>query len=115
MKSSLRAIILGGFAAALLTLSFYATSFAAPFNFGTDITLNSHTVQVVHGSTYISDSTSMTLDITNDDGGSCGSGDDLISSGLQVIALYGKSCSDFANKCNLGGCPTPPFDDSTQQ
>ena len=106
MKSSLRTIILGAFGAVLLSLSFHATSFATV----SDITLNSEKVQVVHGSTPNTDSTSMTLDITNNGGGSCETGDDLIAGGLQKIALSGCSCEDFI--WIMDGYCTFPLNDS---
>ena len=107
MKSSLRTIILGAFGAVLLSLSFHATSFATV----SDITLNSEKVQVVHGSTPNTDSTSMTLDITNTDFPTCDNpGDDLIKGGLQKIALSGCSCGDFV--WIMDGYCTFPFNDS---
>jgi hypothetical protein len=109
MKSSLRAILFGAFGAALLTLSSYAKSYAGPIS--SDIILNSEKVQVVHGSTPNTDSTSMTLDITNTDFPTCDSpGDNLIAGGLQKIALSGCSCEDFLY-CWVMGC-TLPFNDS---
>jgi hypothetical protein len=107
MKSSLRTIILGAFGAVLLSLSFHATSFAVPIS---DITLNSEKVQVVHGSTPNTDSTSMTLDITNSGGGSCETGDDLIAGGLEEIALSNCSCEDIV--WIMDGYCAPPFNDS---
>ena len=91
MKSSVRVFLLGVVGAAALTLSSYATSSAIM----SDIQLKSEKVQVVHGTTPNSDSTSMTLDITNNGGGSCETGDDLIAGGLDEIALSGCSCADF--------------------
>jgi hypothetical protein len=107
MKSSLRTIILGAFGAVLLSLSFHATSFATV----SDITLNSEKVQVVHGSTPNTDSTSMTLDITNTDFPTCDSpGDNLIAGGLQKIALSSCACEDFV--WIMDGYCTFPFNDS---
>ena len=107
MKSSVRTIILGAFGAVLLSLSFHATSFALI----TDITLNSEKVQVVHGSTPNTDSTSMTLDITNTDYPTCDNpGDNLIAGGLQKIALSACSCEDFV--WTMDDYCTFPFNDS---
>jgi hypothetical protein len=110
MKSSVRVFLMGGFGAALLSMSAFATSHA----FAQDIVLNSHKVQVVHGSTYNTDSTSMTLDITNTHFPTCDlPGDDLIAGGLKEIGLYGGSCLTYGLACmGMGICPTLQFDDS---
>jgi hypothetical protein len=104
MKASVQAILLGAFGAAALTLSCYATSSA---KFLDEIQLNSEKVQVVHGATPNSDTTTMTLDITNNGDPLCDADgdDDLIRGGLE-IALSGCACEDFTWIC------TVPFYDS---
>jgi hypothetical protein len=95
MKSLVRVFLMGGFGAALLSLSAFTTSHA--FDAG-EISLDSEKVQVVHGSTYKSDTTTMTLTITNHGEfmSDCSdTDDDLIAGGLQEIALSGCSCEEF--------------------
>ena len=108
MKSSLRVILLGAFGAMLLGLSVLAKSSAADM---TEIDLNTEKVQVVHGTTPNSDSTSMTLDITNNGEGICQPGDDLIGGGLKEIGLFGGTCLTYLNQC-ITLCPTLQFNDS---
>ncbi len=112
MKSSVRAIYLGAFGAAALTLSCYATSSAGV----SEIQLNSEKVQVVHGTTPNSDTTTMTLDITNLGDPSCDGDDDLIAGGLDEIALSSCRCEDFIpcvfSVSGLFVYCTLPFDDS---
>ena len=117
MKSSFRAILFGTFGAAALTLSCYTTSSANPL---TEIQLNSEKVQVVHGTTPNSDTTTMTLDLTNRGDPGCDTEDDLIAGGLEEIALSACSCEEIL--CRLiGSCGsatslelycTHPFDDN---
>jgi hypothetical protein len=92
MKPSIRAFLFGAFGAAALTLSCFATSSALPFR---EIQLNSEKVQVVHGTTPNSDTTTMTLDMTNIGDGGCDTDDDLIAGGLSQIALSSCSCAEL--------------------
>ena len=105
MKSLVRVFLLGGFGAVLLSLAAFTTARAtAP-----EVSLDSEKVQVVHGTTYNSDTTTMTLTLTNHGDPGCGdTGDDLIAGGLAEIALSGCSCEEFFYCwwCSL------PFDDS---
>jgi hypothetical protein len=119
MKSSVRAILLGAFGAALLSLSAFTTAHATCIMLS-EIQLNSEKVQVVHGTTPNSDTTTMTLDLTNRGDPSCDVGDDLIAGGLEEIGLSGCSCEEFL--CGItGACVnagflqlycTRPFNDS---
>jgi hypothetical protein len=106
MKSLVRVFLMGGVGAVLLSLSAFTTARAT----GPEITLDSEKVQVVHGTTLNSDSTTMTLTITNHGEPGCGDpDDDLIATGVDV-ALSGCSCEDFIY-CWFMDC-TKPFDDS---
>ena len=117
MRSSLRVSLLGAFGAMLLGFSVLARSSAADM---TEVDLNTEKVQVVHGTTPNSDTTTMTLTLTNNGDPSCDDADDLIKGGLEEIALSNCSCADFicANSgvcVNLAYFPvlcTIPFDDS---
>ena len=110
MNSSVRLILLGAFGAVLLSLSVLAKSSAADM---TEVDLNTEKVQVVHGTTPNSDSTSMTLDITNNGEGICQPGDDLIAGGLKEIGLFGGTCLSYENACiSMMGCPILQFNDS---
>jgi hypothetical protein len=117
MKTSVRVILLGAFGAAALTLSWSAKSSAIPFR---ELQLNSEKVQVVHGTTPNSDTTTMTLDLTNIGDGGCDANDDLIAGGLSEIALSGCSCAeilcaDIGSCFNVGSVQlycTLPLDDS---
>ncbi|HYL58183.1 MAG TPA: hypothetical protein VEU51_04885 [Candidatus Acidoferrales bacterium] len=92
MRLSFRVFFFGAFGAAALTLSCYAISSA---RVPTEIQLNSEKVQVVHGTTLNSDTTTMTLDLTNIGDPSCEDGDDLIAGGLAEIALSACSCEQM--------------------
>ena len=117
MSSSVRLMVLGALGSMFLSLTAPAKSLSADM---TEIDLNSHKVQVVHGTTYNSDTTTMTLDLTNNGDPACDSADDLIKGGLDEIALSNCSCEDFI--CMFSGaCPNSgffpfscvlPFDDS---
>ncbi|HYL58182.1 MAG TPA: hypothetical protein VEU51_04880 [Candidatus Acidoferrales bacterium] len=117
MRSSLRLILFGALGAMLLSLTLVAKSSSADM---TEVDLNSEKVQVVHGTTSNSDTTTMTLDLTNNGDPSCDDGDDLIKGGLEEIALSNCSCEDFlcvtSGECMHFGflqfyCALP-FDDS---
>lgn len=119
MKSSFRAILVGAFGAALLSLSAFTTVHAACVLM-TEIQLNSEKVQVVHGSSKNTDTTTMTLDLTNLGDPYCDTNDDLIAGGLDEIALSPCSCEEIrcaeTGACfSLGGlqlyCKLP-FDDN---
>jgi hypothetical protein len=117
MNSSLRVTLLGAFGAMLLSFSVLAKSAAADM---TEVDLNTEKVQVVHGTTPNSDSTSMTLTLTNNGDPSCDDADDLIKGGLEEIALSNCSCAEFlcvtSGACvNLAFFPvlcTIPFNDN---
>jgi hypothetical protein len=103
----MRVFFFAAFGTAALTLSGYGTSSAKILD---EVVLNSEKVQVVHGTTNNSDTTTLTLDITNtgSDDGCTDLGEDLIAGGLDEIALSGCACEDFnwINDCTL------PFNDS---
>ena len=115
MKSSVRVFLMGGIGAALLSLSAFTTARAIIIpNDPGEITLESEKVQVVHGTTPNSDSTSMTLTITNHGDPDC-TGDDLIADGLSGIALSACSCENIILTGSVVGATTYctlPFDDS---
>ncbi|HYL58180.1 MAG TPA: hypothetical protein VEU51_04870 [Candidatus Acidoferrales bacterium] len=106
MKSLVRVFLLAGFGVALLSLSAVSKAHAI----SPELTLDSEKVQVVHGSGYNNDTTTMTLTLTNHGEPGCDSDDDLISTGLEEIGLSGCSCEDFIY-CWFMDC-TKPFDDS---
>jgi hypothetical protein len=117
MKTSVRAFLFSAFGAAALTLSSYTTSSAIVLG---EVVLNSEKVQVVHGTTPNSDTTTMTLDITNLGDPACDADDDLITGGLEEIALSNCSCAEFLC-ADKGACINPgifqlyctlPFDDN---
>jgi hypothetical protein len=108
MKLPIRVILFGAFGAAALTLSCSATSSALVLN---EIQLNSEKVQVVHGTTPNSDTTTMTLDLTNRGDPSCDGDDDLIAGGLDEIGLSGCRCEDFIWVADGMVYCTKPFDD----
>jgi hypothetical protein len=119
MKTSFRAILFGAFGAALLSVSAVTTANAACIMLN-EIELNSEKVQVVHGATPNSDTTTMTLDLTNIGDPFCDPEEDLIAGGLDEIALSGCSCEEFRCAMN-GACVnagllqlycTLPFDDN---
>jgi hypothetical protein len=106
MKSLVRVFLMGGFGAVLLSLSAFTTARAtAP-----EVTLDSEKVQVVHGTTLNSDTTTMTLTLTNHGDPFCDPEEDLIGGGLDEIALSGCSCEEFFY-CFWMGCSLP-LDDS---
>ena len=107
MKSSFRPILFGAFGAALFGLAAFTTAHAACIMVS-EIQLNSEKVQVVHGTTPNSDTTTMTLDLTNLGDPGCDTNDDLIAGGLDEIALSGCSCQEI--QCmNTGACATLGF------
>ncbi len=109
MRQSVRVVLMGAFAWALLTLSPYATSVARAKLAVPEIHLNSHKIQVVHNNvvfdthslvSFGSDVLNMTLNVTNDGdgGGSCDGGDDdLLESGV-IIEVFSGTCASKGTK-----------------
>jgi hypothetical protein len=111
MRLSLRTILLGGFASALLVLAPYSTppAHAIP----AEVQLNASNVQVVQnpGQT---DVLNMSLIVTDRGDGPIedlcdGEKDDLLETGVHV-GVYVGTCANFFSLCfGIAGCPTLPF------
>jgi hypothetical protein len=112
MKASVRIVLSGALAWAVMVLSPYATP---PVHAGYEMVLNSSNVQVVHNAPAHTDVLNLSLDVTNTgDSGTCdgdGDSDDLLETGIK-IGVYQGSCVGFLTICATGppfACPTLPF------
>ena len=109
MRQSLRVVLMGAFASALLGFLPYLTS---PAHAQQEIHLNSSTVQVVHNAPN-TDVLNMSLKVENDgDGGldPCESeADDLLETGVHLSVSH-FTCTDYFVICGAIACPTFDFD-----